>query len=72
MSLLPEPLSGWEIRLMSGATARKRYTCPDCGGEIAPSVGHVVAWPEGRNDERRHWHKHCWRQFVRRGGDGGR
>ena len=28
--------------------------------------GHVVVWPNGDPDLRRHWHRHCWRLEVRR------
>jgi hypothetical protein len=45
----------------------KSYVCPTCVQTIPAGTGHVVAWPEGIVDERRHWHRHCWRLAVRRG-----
>lgn len=66
--LLPPELDGFQVRLVASFQARKDYTCPDCGNPIAVGETHVVAWPEERNVERRHWHRHCWRLFVRRGG----
>jgi hypothetical protein len=29
-------------------------------------VPHVVAWPEGDPDARRHWHTPCWAARSRR------
>lgn len=60
-------LEGYHARRMVGARAVKAYVCPDCGNRLPPGVGHVVAWPEDRPDERRHWHLHCWRHAARRG-----
>lgn len=65
--MLPEPMEGHEVHLVPSIRADKSYVCPDCGNEIPPRTGHVVVWPEGRADERRHWHHHCWRIAVRRG-----
>jgi hypothetical protein len=63
----PPSLPGHEVRLVPGIQARKPYVCPDCGNPIATGVGHVVAWPIGDPDLRRHWHRHCWRMAARRG-----
>ena len=63
----PEPMEGHVVRLVPGLRASKGYTCPDCGNDIPPGQGHVVAWPEHDPDLRRHWHRHCWRMAVRRG-----
>lgn len=64
--MLPLPRSGWEVHPVPAYRANKDYVCPDCGNGIAAGEGHVVAWPEDFNDERRHWHKHCWRLTARR------
>ncbi|MEY3019276.1 MAG: hypothetical protein RLZZ272_260 [Actinomycetota bacterium] len=63
---LPGPLDGHEVRAVAAHRAAKAYRCPECEGSIDPGVGHVVAWPEGRVDERRHWHRACWRVVTRR------
>lgn len=60
-------MPGYEARFMPGMRATKAYVCPNCGNTIGPGVGHVVAWPEGESDDRRHWHRHCWRLAVNRG-----
>lgn len=59
-------LSGYEVRHIDGANAAKEYTCPDCGNPVAEGEEHVVVWPTGDSDLRRHWHLHCWRMEVRR------
>ena len=59
-------LDGYEVKRVDGPSAVKDYICPDCGNTIAPGEAHVVVWPEGDSDLRRHWHKHCWRIEVRR------
>ena len=48
--------------------ATKDYTCPGCRNAIRSGTAHVVVWPETPGmgsasglDERRHWHRHCWR-----------
>jgi len=60
-------LEGYEVARVPGVRAGKPYRCPNCGGEIAIGVGHVVAWPEDLVEDRRHWHEHCWRLATRRG-----
>jgi hypothetical protein len=64
---VPGAVPGYEAHLVPGFRASKDYVCPSCGGRIEAGVGHVVAWPDGLADERRHWHRHCWRLAVRRG-----
>lgn len=59
-------LDGYEVRRVDAENADKDYICPDCGNEVPIGEGHVVVWPEGDSDLRRHWHKHCWRLEVRR------
>lgn len=63
-------LPGYEVRRIDGVDAVKEYVCPDCGNPVAEGEAHVVVWPVGDNDLRRHWHLHCWRLEVRRS-DGG-
>jgi hypothetical protein len=61
----------WVVRLQPGAGTAKTYRCPGCDQEIAPGTSHLVAWPaDGINvgiDERRHWHRACWQNRLRRG-----
>ncbi|GAB3802098.1 hypothetical protein GCM10028798_18670 [Humibacter antri] len=58
----------WHVQPAGGASAIKNYTCPGCGGVIAPGVAHVVVWrADGVTGDtadleaRRHWHSGCWR-----------
>ena len=55
------------VRRVTGAAATKGYVCPGCLQTIPPATPHVVAWPEGLVDDRRHWHTACWRARLRRG-----
>jgi len=64
---VPGTLPGYESHVVPGFRAHKEYLCPACTRSVAAGTGHVVAWPEGFADERRHWHRHCWRLAVRRG-----
>ena len=57
---------GYVVRQVSGA-AGKAYRCPGCDQEVRPATPHVVAWPEGQADDRRHWHAACWTARDRRG-----
>lgn len=59
-------LAGYEVRHIDSVSAAKEYTCPDCGNVVAEGEAHVVVWPVGDSDLRRHWHRHCWRMEVRR------
>ncbi|HEX2315335.1 MAG TPA: ATP/GTP-binding protein [Thermomonospora sp.] len=63
------PDGEWVVRVVAPANATKAYRCPGCDHEIAPGVGHVVAWPADRGgpDDRRHWHRPCWASRHRRG-----
>lgn len=65
--MLPTPREGWDVNLVPAYRANKDYVCPGCAAGIAAGEGHVVAWPESRLDERRHWHRHCWHLVARRG-----
>lgn len=64
---VPGEVPGYEAHLVPGFRAQKRYVCPTCTQTIPEGSGHIVAWPEGLTEERRHWHRHCWRLAVRRG-----
>ena len=61
------PLPGYTVRRVPGFQAGKAYVCPACANPITPGRGHVVAWPDGQTELRRHWHLHCWRIAARRG-----
>ena len=56
----------WTVRHVSGSASTKAYRCPGCDQEIRPATPHVVAWPVGGEDERRHWHSPCWSARERR------
>ncbi len=56
------------VRDIPADRATKVYTCPGCRNPISAGMAHVVAWPETPSmgfdsgvEQRRHWHKHCWR-----------
>jgi hypothetical protein len=56
---------GWHLRFVQPYRATKVYRCPGCRQEIFPRTLHVVVWPEGEPEQRRHWHKACWeRRFA--------
>lgn len=57
---------GWVVRSLSGQAADKDYRCPGCDHEVVAGASHVVAWPEGQPDLRRHWHTPCWSARDRR------
>jgi hypothetical protein len=65
---------GWRLRLVQPYQAVKVYRCPGCDHEIPARTLHVVVWPEGTPDERRHWHRPCWdrrfSQLVKDNGHG--
>ena len=66
-------LDGYEVQRVDEGRALKDYVCPECGNVVPAGEGHVVVWPQGDPDLRRHWHRHCWRHEVRRSvGAGGR
>jgi hypothetical protein len=58
---------GYEVQRVPSYRAVKAYTCPGCPQTVPVRQGHVVVWPVGLVDDRRHWHLHCWRLAVRRG-----
>ena len=57
---------GFVVRRVAGAAASKVYRCPGCDHEVRPGTAHIVAWPEGAPDDRRHWHTPCWTARDRR------
>lgn len=59
-------LDGYEVKRVDAGRAVKDYVCPECGNTVPAGEGHVVVWPTGDEDLRRHWHRHCWRLEVRR------
>jgi hypothetical protein len=61
------PDGDFVVRRVTGAAATKAYRCPGCDHEIRPATPHVVTWPDGDVDDRRHWHRPCWRNRLRRG-----
>lgn len=61
-------LDGYEVQEVPAHRADKDYVCPECGNVIPEGEGHVVVYPEGDADLRRHWHTYCWRFEVRRSG----
>ena len=59
-------LEGYDVSEVSADRAVKDYVCPDCGNVIPEGESHVVVFPTGDPDLRRHWHRYCWRFEVRR------
>ena len=55
-----------QIRRVQPYEARKDYTCPGCGRTIVQGTGHYVVVPDEAPDLRRHWHRGCWDNPVRR------
>ena len=58
---------GFVVRSLSGSATGRAYRCPGCDHELVAGTAHVVVWPEGREDDRRHWHTTCWSARGRRG-----
>jgi len=58
---------GYVVRSVAGTASDRTYRCPGCDQELQAGVPHVVAWPEGRPEDRRHWHATCWSARGRRG-----
>ena len=55
----------WHLRMVQPYRATKLYRCPGCEQEIFPRTMHLVAWPVGHPELRRHWHRSCWeRRFA--------
>lgn len=62
------PDGAWVVRPVTGAAATKPYRCPGCDQVILPGVPHLVVWPADSRgvEDRRHWHRVCWQQRLRR------
>jgi hypothetical protein len=60
------PDGDFAVRRVSGSAGAKVYRCPGCDQEIRSATPHVVAWLEGRLDDRRHWHSACWSNRLHR------
>ncbi len=58
---------GYVVRSVAGTASARPYRCPGCDQELPAGTPHVVAWPEGRPGDRRHWHTACWSARGRRG-----
>ena len=58
---------GFVVRRVAGTASARSYRCPGCDQELRPGTPHVVAWPDGQPDDRRHWHTACWDARDRRG-----
>lgn len=59
---------GHVVRSVAGSGGAERaYRCPGCDQVLPSRSPHVVAWPQGRPDDRRHWHTACWSARGRRG-----
>lgn len=56
---------GWTVRMIQPSNATKTYLCPGCNHDVRPGVKHVVAWRDGAEDMRRHWHTPCWERQAR-------
>ena len=48
------------VRKITGSTSTKPYRCPGCDQMIPLATPHTVAWRDGEEDSRRHWHNSCW------------
>ncbi len=60
------PGGEWIVRAVTGAAATRDYRCPGCDQIVVAGTPHVVAWPAGSVDDRRHWHTPCWAARHRR------
>ncbi len=58
---------GFVVRRVAGNAPGRAYRCPGCDQELDGGTPHVVAWPDGDSDDRRHWHTACWGARSRRG-----
>jgi hypothetical protein len=56
--------AGWHLRVVQPYRAQKIYRCPGCDQEIFPRTLHLVAWPQGSPEQRRHWHRTCWERHF--------
>jgi hypothetical protein len=56
----------WVVRQLTGSGATKLYRCPGCDQLIPMATPHTVAWRDGEEDLRRHWHNICWSKRLHR------
>jgi hypothetical protein len=56
-------VDGFQVRRTSND--QKRYRCPYCEGWVEPGTPHTVAVPDGRPQDRRHYHSACWARQAR-------
>jgi len=54
------------VRQLTGSSSSKPYRCPGCDQMIPMATPHIVAWLEGDEESRRHWHKACWNKRDKR------
>jgi len=54
------------VRKLTGSGATKPYRCPGCDQMIPMATPHIVAWLDGDEDGRRHWHSTCWTKKNKR------
>lgn len=55
-----------EVALVHPFQARKAYLCPGCLKEIDVGMAHFVVVPLDIPEDRRHWHKSCWKMRAKR------
>ena len=48
------------VRKITGSSSTKPYRCPGCDQIIPMATPHTVAWIDGDEEGRRHWHNACW------------
>lgn len=54
------------VRKITGSSSTKPYRCPGCDQMIPMATPHTVAWLDGDEDGRRHWHNGCWAKKAHR------
>ena len=59
-SFIEDELGLWVVRKLTGSAATKPYRCPGCDQLIPMATPHTVAWLDGDEEGRRHWHNACW------------
>jgi len=56
----------YRVRKLTGSSSNKPYRCPGCDQIIPMATPHTVAWRDGEEDLRRHWHNICWSKRLHR------
>ncbi len=54
-----------DFTVRSVGVSDRVFLCPGCHQDVV-AVAHVVAWPYGDPEQRRHWHSPCWAARDRR------